>query len=35
MKGTCEFCGCTQDEGCEGGCAWATEEETAPGASSR
>jgi len=26
--GTCRFCGCTDDNGCPGGCSWANEEET-------
>jgi len=28
MKGTCRYCGCTKDHGCEGGCSWADEDET-------
>ncbi len=27
-EGTCRFCGCTEDEPCEGGCGWANEEAT-------
>lgn len=28
MSGTCRFCVCTDDKGCEGGCSWVDQERT-------
>ncbi len=28
LPGTCSKCGCTDDNACEGGCAWADDEQT-------
>ena len=28
MTGTCKYCGCTEAQACQGGCAWIDDEQT-------